>query len=143
MSEHPNVVERVMDEVVREVMKIRPELGEDLAVDATPVRSYSDGNRKLPSDPDAEWGMHHKANTKEGFEWIFGYKLHVAADANHDFPIVIKFTAGNANDSPHMVSLVESAERRLNAFPKSVIADRGYDSERNNEWVDERGADDS
>ena len=105
-----------MDEIVREARRIRPNLGDDLAVDATPVRSYSDGNRKPPSDPDARWGMHHKANTKEGFEWIFGYKLHLAADANYDFPIAIKFTAGNANDSPHMISLVQSAERRLNGF---------------------------
>ena len=128
-----------MDEIVLEAKKIRPGLGEELAVDATPVRSYSDGNHEPRSDPDAEWGMHHKANTKEGFEWVFGYKLHVAACANSDFPIAMKFTPGNANDSPHMISLVEDAERRLNDFPKRVLADRGYDSKRNNEWVDERG----
>ena len=140
MAEHPDVVERIMDEIVREARRIRPDLGDDLAVDATPVRSYSDGNRKPPSDPDARWGMHHKANTKDGFEWIFGFKLHVSACANYDFPIAIKLTAGNANDSPHMISLVESTEKRLNGFPKSVIADRGYDSARNNEWADGRGA---
>ena len=139
MSEHPDVVERIMDEIIREAKRIRPDLGEDLAVDASPVHSYSDGNRKPRSDPDAEWGMHHKANTKDGFEWVFGYKMHVAACANYDFPITMKFTAGNANDSPHMISLVEDSEKRLNAFPNSVIADRGYDSERNSEWVDEQG----
>ena len=108
-------------------------------MDATPVRSYSAGNRKPPSDPDAEWGMHHKGNTRDGFEWIFGYKIHMSADANYDFPIAMKITPGNANDSPRMISLVEYAERRLNVFPKRVLADRGYDSRRNSEWVDERG----
>ena len=139
MAEYTDEVERIMDETVREAKRVRPGLGDELAVDATPVRSYSDGNRKPPSDPDAEWGMHHKANTKEGFEWIFGYKLHVAACANYDFPIAMKFTPGNTNDSPLMISLVEDAERRLNRFPESVLADRGYDSRRNSEWVDERG----
>ena len=59
---------------------------------------------------------------------------------NCDFPLAMKITAGNVNDSPHMVPVVEDAERRLNGLPKSVIADRGYDSKRNSEWVDERGA---
>ena len=67
-----------MDEIVREAKMIRPDLGEDMAVDATPVHSYSDGNRKPPSYPDAEWAMHHKAGAKDGFEWLFGYKLHIA-----------------------------------------------------------------
>ncbi len=124
MAKHPDLVERAMDEIVREARRIRPDLRDDIAVDATPVHSYSDGNRNLPSDPDAEWGTHHKANTKDGFEWIFGYKLHVAADANYDFPIAMRITAGNVNDSPHMVPVVEDAERRLKGFPKSVIADR-------------------
>ena len=139
MSEHPDIVERIMDEIVREARRVRPDLGEEIAVDATPVHSYSDGNREPPSDTDAEWGMHHKANTKDGFEWIFGYKLHVAADANYDFPIAMRFTAGNANDSPYMIPVVEDAERRLGGFPRRVLGDRGYDSERNSEWVDERG----
>ena len=139
MAEYPEAVERIMDEIVREAKRIRPDLGKELAVDATPVRSYSDGNRKPPSDPDAEWGMHHKANTKEGFEWIFGYKLHVAADANYDFPIAMKFTPGNANDSPHMIPVVKDAERHLGGFPKRVLGDRGYDAAANSQWVDERG----
>ena len=64
----------------------------------------------------------------------------MAADANYDFPIAMRITAGNANDSPHMISVVEDAERRLNGFPKSVIAGRGYDARENSEWGDERGA---
>ena len=140
MAKHPDLVERAMDEIVREDRRIRPDLGEDIAVDVTPVHSYSDGNRNPPSDPNAEWGKHHKANTKDGYEWIFGYKLHIAADANYDFPIAMRVTPGNANDSPHMIPVVADAERRLNGFPKSVIADRGYDGKENNEWVDERGA---
>ena len=140
MAEHIELVERIMDEVVREAKRIHPDLGEELAVDSTPVRSYSDGNRKPRSDPDAEWGMHHKANTKEGFEWVFGYKLHVPADANYDFPIAMKFTPGNANDSPHLIPLVEDAERRLNGFPERFLADRGYDAERNSTWVDSGAA---
>ena len=53
-----------MDEIVREARRVRSDLGEEIAVDATPVQSYSDGNKEPRSDPDADWGMHHKANTK-------------------------------------------------------------------------------
>ena len=51
----------------------------------------------------------------------------------------MRFTAGNANDSPYMIPVVEDAERRLGGFPRRVLGDRGYDSERNSEWVDEHG----
>ena len=64
LSEHPEIVERIMDDV-REARKVRSDLDEELTVDATPVRSCADGNREPRSDPDAEWGMHHKTNTKE------------------------------------------------------------------------------
>ena len=39
MAEHNDGVERIMDDIVREAKGIRPDLGEQLAVDATPVRS--------------------------------------------------------------------------------------------------------
>ena len=54
MSEHPDIVERIMDEIVREARRVRPDLGEEIAVDATPVHSYSDGNKEPPSNPDAD-----------------------------------------------------------------------------------------
>ena len=38
-----------------------------------------------------------------------------------------------------MVPLLEDVERRLGRFPGKVLGDRGYDSKRNSEWVDERG----
>ena len=63
-----------MADIVPESKSIRPELGEELAVDATPARSYSDGNRNPLSDADTEREIHHKA--KPGVECIFGYKLH-------------------------------------------------------------------
>ena len=45
---------------------------------------------------------------------------------------------GNANESPRMIPVVQDAESRLNGFPKSVVADQGYDAKENSEWVDER-----
>ena len=140
MAEYPETMEEIMDELVRKASEFLPGLGDDLAVDSTPVQSYANGNAEPSTDPDARWGRHQKANTKDGFEWVYGYKLHLAADANHDFPISMKLTPGSVHDSPMMIPLVEGAERRLNEFPRAVIADRGYDSERNSEWVDGRGA---
>ena len=35
MAEYPDVVDRIMDEIVPETKMIRPDLGEELAVDAT------------------------------------------------------------------------------------------------------------
>ena len=51
MAEHPEIVERIMDELVREARRVRPDLGEEIAVDATPVHSYSDGNKRASLGP--------------------------------------------------------------------------------------------
>ena len=64
-----------------------------------------------------------------------GYKIHLMAVANHDVPLKLMVTTGSESDMNYLVPLVEQMERR----PKVVIADRGYDSRDNNEWLHERG----
>ena len=56
------------------------------------------------------------------------------ADANYDVPLKLIVTTGSKSDMNHLVPLVEEMEWR----PEVVIADRGYDSRNNNEWLHER-----
>ena len=86
MSEHPDIVDRCAAEVVARMKEIIPDLGEEIAADSTPVPSYSNSDRNPKTDPDASWGWHRKAGAKDGSEWVWGYKAHVLADANHDIP---------------------------------------------------------
>ena len=93
MVKYSDAVEQVMDEIVGEVRKFLPGQCEEPVVEATPVRSYSDGNRKPPSDPVGEWGINHRAKTKEGLgRWTEG---------------VIRFE--NGGEDGRMVRLTHSA----------------------------------
>ena len=67
--------------------------------------------------------------------WIFGYKVHLVADARRDIPLNVAVTTGSQSDTTYLVPVVEETSPK----PEVVIADRGYDSGDNNEWLHRRG----
>ena len=49
-------------------------------------------------------------------------------------------TAGNRNDSPVLPDVMKQAEALYDWWkPRVAIADRGYDSNANHNWLDARG----
>ena len=144
MSQHWDLVDACMVRVVEELRTELPGLGGDIALDSTLVRSLSNPNRKdkKVTDPDASWGVRSRARTREDQEeWIYGYKYHAAVDADYGIPMVGMVTRASGNDFPHL----EPPLRRLQeAYPgieiKHVVADRGYDSLKNNQLVLDIGA---
>ena len=112
-----------------------------VAIDSTSVRTHSNPNRKTISDPEARWGVKHSAKAQEGgTEYFFGYKSHAVADAVYGIPLAQVVTAGNRNDSPVLPEVMEKA-RSLHSWwsPRVALADRGYDSNDNHNWLDARG----
>jgi hypothetical protein len=69
---------------------------------------------------------------KEGRErkkWVFGYRLHLVVDANHEFPINKRLTTFKIQDPQMMLPLLREAKDKLPWFvPAAVIGDKGYDS---------------
>ena len=128
----------LIGDTITEPKKYLPDLGCEVAVDSTQIRSYSNAHRKPKSDPEASWGRRSKAGAMDGYELALGHSLQLVADANHDLPLALRATTGSRNDSPEFVPLMESFES-LGLDPRVVIADRGYDSKRNNRWPHERG----
>ena len=117
-----------------------PPLGAVLAVDSTCIGSYSNPNRKTVSDPDARWGLKHSAKAKDGKqEWCFGYKMHLVSDATHGVPLAFIITPANENDSTQLPAVVRKA---LKAYPwiepGCLLADRGYDSLANHQFLVKR-----
>ena len=139
MAEYPDIVDRCAAEVVARMREIIPDLGEEIAADSTPVPSYSNSDRNPKTDPDATWGWHHKTGTKGGGEWVWGYKAHVLADANHDIPLVLISSTGKDNDTRYLIPLVNMSGEQHDLDTEVVIADRGYDSARSNEFLHRRG----
>ena len=119
-----------------------PPLGESLAVDSTAVETFANPNRKRVKDPDACWGVKRSAKAKDGkIQYLFGYKVHMVADANHGVPLEFLVTPGNASDSPLLPPLLEQlVQTHLWVKPKVVIGDRGYDAQTNYAAVAHHGA---
>ena len=122
--------------------ELLPDLGDTVAVDSTTVRSHSNPNRRVISDPEASWTAKNSPRAKSrGKEWHFGYKSHTVADAKYGVPLGQIVTTASRNDSPELPAVMEHTKALLPWFkPKVAIADRGYDALSNHEYVVSQGA---
>ena len=124
-----------LEAAVARLREYLPDLGEEVAVDSTMVKTNSNPNRKRISDPEASWGKKRKSGAMGRMVWVFGPRIHIVSDVNYDVPLKMNVTTGSASDMHNLVPLVE----RLRWRPKVVSADRGYDSRNNNEWLHRQG----
>ena len=125
----------VLAETSEKYYQYAHDLGREVALDSTMIETDSNPNRTPVSDPDAGWGKKRKASAPGGMVWVHGYKAHVVADANHDIPLAVAVTEGNQSDTTYLNAMVEETLPK----PEVVIADRGYDSVENSEWLHRRG----
>lgn len=139
---HPDAVERCIIALTNELKGHLPDLGEEVAIDATAVRSHSNPHKarenRPPSDPDAAWGFKHsvRSKDKEGTEYFFGFKMHMVADANYGLPLAFHVTPGNESDSPELPKVMTKAFETYDWFQPSVAtADRGYDAASNFKYL--------
>ena len=141
---------RCCDDLLDRLVELAPDLGREVAVDSTTIVAYANPNRKHtvrnpdgPADVDASWTKKNSARDPSQQEWVFGYKAHVVADANHDIPLGMVVTTAKRNDSRFLLPLLAELASRHPWFSLTagvvVIADRGYDSRRNNEFVHRNG----
>ena len=138
---HQDLVDQAMAPVTRRLHRTLPGFGENLAVDSTVIRTHSNPNRPLVSDPEASWTAKNSARARDGKDWYFGYKEHALVDATYGLPIVRFTTTASRNDSPELPNLMDKAARTHDWFaPVHVMADKGYDSVANHRAVLERGA---
>ena len=138
---HGDMVEAIFAALTEQVKVFLPDLGAEVAVDSTTIRSHSRPNNKVLSDPEASWTAKNSPRAKkDGKEWYWGYKDHMVSDANHGLPLAHYVTTASYNDSPQLRSSMAHAENLYSWFkPKVVIADRGYDSTANHEYLWAKG----
>jgi len=140
---HEDMLERCFADLVKEARQILPGFGTKLVVDSTDIKAYANGHCQHPSDPDARWGAkgagHHAGPSKDKqrdlYYW-FGYKLHLVVDALYELPVSFKLAPANESDTTQMEALLRKAGAdQPQSRPEAVIADKGYDSKRNNEFI--------
>ena len=142
LSHHATEVEGILAGLTCRLREFLPDLGDTVAVDSTTVRSHSNPNRRVISDPEASWTAKNSPRAKSrGKEWHFGYKSHTVADAKYGLPLGQIVTTASRNDSPELTAVMEHTKALLPWFkPKVAIADRGYDALSNHEYVVSQGA---
>jgi len=108
-------LERVLEELVHELLKMGVAKGRWIAVDSPAVDAY------FRRDPDARWGY---MDVDKPF---FGYKLHIIIDVRSELPIAFRVTAGNIHDSQEYLGLLDQIED--SATSEHAYGDGAYDAE--------------
>ena len=132
VSNHADLIEQALAGVTEKLKAALPDLGKEVAIDSTTVRSHTNPNRKRLSDPEASWTAKNSARGKGGKEWMHGYKLHMVADANYGIPLAVNVTTAKRSDNPELPPLIEKAREMHSWFkPQAAMADKGYDGRPN------------
>jgi transposase len=118
-------LQRIMNKLLKELLRRGVINGETVVLDATFVKAYSrrdpHENSRGKSDPEARVGRNGKT-----FE--LGYKLHVAVDAKSELPIAIIVASANDNEKKHAPALLEKASKATEGRVKLLVADSQYSS---------------
>lgn len=130
-------VERCIDGVVKGLKAKLPTYGTDLAIDASDMPAYANGQRYVyqggpernwHTDPDASWGHRSAVSTRRG-GGFYGFKLQMACCASTGLPVAWSVETAKANESLFVAPLIDAAKRR-GAMATTCAMDKAYDLTR-------------
>ena len=125
LDNHSDLVEAMLTRITHRLKDFLPDMGDVVAIDATPLRSHS--RKATGSDPEAGWAVANSPQT--GKKYVWGYKVHLIADAVYGLPLSIILTEGNHGDALECLPLVRKATSEYHWLtPTAAVADRAYDS---------------
>lgn len=131
------MVERCIDDVVAGLKAKLPAYGTNLAIDASDMPAYANGQRYLSkggkererySDSDASWGHRSAVSTRKG-GGFYGYRLHAAVCTATDLPVAWTVETARDHETRFVVPLIDTAKRR-GAMAATAALDKGYDIQR-------------
>ena len=135
LREHTDVLEECIAGVLKELKRRNPLLGWDVAIDASDMPAYANGQRyrykggperEKYSDPDASWGHRSAVSTRKG-GGFYGYRIHMAVCTKTDLPLAWKVETGKMNETPTVAPLLDKL-KGLGFFPETAALDAGYDN---------------
>jgi hypothetical protein len=138
LRENGDKVERCIDSVVEGLKSKLPSYGTDLAIDASDMPAYANGQRYVSkeseternwhTDPDASWGHRSAVSTRKG-GGFFGYRLHAAVCTSTGLPVAWAVETAKLNESRTVAPLLDTVKRR-GAMAATAAMDKGYDLTR-------------
>jgi len=138
-------IARVLDRLHGE----NPDMGRDLAIDASDLPAYANGQRFVSkggrergydeySDHDASWGHRSAVSTRKG-GGFYGYRIHAAVCVRTGLPVSWEVASAHAHESTFTAPLIDATKAHGFA-PSTVALDRGYAVERVYAECEERDA---
>jgi len=137
LRDNGEAVERCIDGVIAGLHSKLPLFGRDLAIDASDMPAYANGQRYLSrggkereryADPDASWGHRSAVSTRKG-GGFYGYRLHAAVCTATDLPIAWRVATGREHETLSVAPLIDTAKRR-GGLAATAALDKGYDNNR-------------
>jgi hypothetical protein len=123
-----------------------PDLGTTVAIDASDMPAYANGQRylykggperKRYSDPDATWG-HRSAISTRASGSFYGYKLHQVVCAITGLPLAWRVETAKDSESTFAMPLLDTVRAR--GFRAEIaVMDMGYDHEVIDTECEQRG----
>jgi IS5 family transposase len=129
------LVDATLSNVVAALRSESPEYGRDVAVDASDLPGFANGQRFVSkggrererfSDPDASWGHRSAVSTRKG-GGFYGYRLHAAVCARTGLPLAWEVKTARAHETTAVPGLLDTLAARGFAA-ETVAMDRGYDN---------------
>jgi len=110
-----------------------------MVIDGTKVAAVrSQWQRAIQEAEEADLWEDEARTMIKGNQFLIGYNLQVAADANSG--MIVGYVATNSeNDQNLMPQVVEAVDRQSGSLPERAVTDRGYDSSRNAQALADRG----
>lgn len=146
LRDNGEMVGRCIDGMVEGLKAKLPTYGRDLAIDASDMPAYANGQRFVSknskvernwhTDPDASWGHRSAVSTRRG-GGFFGYKLQAAVCTATGLPVAWQVETAKANESMFVAPLLDAAKRR-GALAATCAMDKAYDNGRVYEECAER-----
>jgi IS5 family transposase len=137
LRDHAPLLARCIADVIGALKKANPLLGWDVAIDASDMPAYANGQRFVSkggrersddefSDPDASWGHRSAVSTRKG-GGFYGYRLHMAVCSKTDLPLAWGVETAKANEGPTVAPLLDALKTR-GINPETCAMDKGYDT---------------
>ncbi len=134
---YSDLLDSCIARVLARLREDKPEFGRDLAIDASDLPAYANGQRYVSkngpererySDPDASWGHRSAVSTRKG-GGFYGYRVHAAVCARTDLSVAWQVETAGSHESNYVAPLLDSAKDRGFAAETTAL-DMGYDNER-------------
>ena len=137
LRDHAHLLDGCIAEVVKALEKRNSALGRDVAIDASDMAAYANGQRFKSkngpersddefSDPDASWGHRSAVSTRKG-GGFYGYRLHMAVDAVTDLPLAWRVETARSHETNAVAPLLVKLSG-LGINPETCVMDKGYDA---------------